>query len=216
MADERWWQDLDAVVAAMLAGGSRILDLGCGDGELVDRLTELGFDPIGVDPRAPDHPRLVQARIEDATDLGEFDAITATMSLHHAELRDVLQAIDTHLRPDGRLFVSEFAWDAYDERAAAWLAAHDPSDTDHSIAGWQREHGELHTWARIREALSNRFAPTLEVGRPYLARMLRRRDLEAGEHALIDARLLPALGIWYIGDLDHPAPSAARAARAAR
>jgi SAM-dependent methyltransferase len=200
MADDRWWQDLDAVLAAMLAGGSRILDLGCGDGGLVDRLTELGFDPIGVDPHAPAHPRLVRARIEDATGLGEFDAITATMSLHHAELPDVLQAINGHLRPDGRLFVSEFTWDAYDERAAAWVADHDRSDTDNSIAGWQCEHDGLHTWATVREALSNCFTPTLEVGRPYLARMLRRRDLEADEHALIDARLLPAIGILYIAN----------------
>jgi cyclopropane fatty-acyl-phospholipid synthase-like methyltransferase len=200
MADDRWTKDLDAVVAAMLAGGSRILDLGCGDGGLVDRLTELGFDAIGVDPHAPAHPRLVQARVEHATCLGEFDAITATMALHHAELPDVLRAINAHLRPNGRLFVSEFAWDAYDERAAAWLDGRDRSDTDNSIAGWHREHGELHTWATVRDALSNSFTPSLEVGRPYLARMLRRRDLEADEHALIDARLLPALGIWYIAN----------------
>ncbi len=198
MADDRWWKDLDAVVAATLAGGSRILDLGCGDGGLVDRLTELGFDSIGVDPHAPAHPRLIQARVEHATGLGEFDAITATMALHHAELPTVLQAINGHLRPDGRLFVSEFGWDAYDERAVAWLAGHDQSDTDNSIAGWQREHGNLHRWVTVREALSGCFTPTLEVGRPYLARMLRRRDLEPAEHALIDARLLPALGIWYV------------------
>jgi 2-polyprenyl-3-methyl-5-hydroxy-6-metoxy-1,4-benzoquinol methylase len=86
MADDRWWKDLDAVVAGTLAGGSRILDLGCGDGGLVDRLTELGFDAIGVDPHAPAHSRLIQARVEHATGLGEFDAITATMSLHHADL----------------------------------------------------------------------------------------------------------------------------------
>ncbi len=198
MADDRWWKDLDAALAATLAGGSRILDLGCGDGGLVDRLTELGFDAIGVDPRAPAHPRLVQARVEHAAGLGEFDAITATMALHHAQLPDVLQGINAHLRPDGQLFVSEFAWDAYDERAVAWLADHDQSDSDNSIAGWQREHDQLHTWTTIREALSACFTPTLEVGRPYLARMLRRRDLEADEHALIDARLLPAIGIWYI------------------
>jgi SAM-dependent methyltransferase len=202
MADDRWWKDLDAVVAGTLAGGSRILDLGCGDGGLVDRLTELGFDAIGVDPHAPAHSRLIQARVEHATGLGEFDAITATMSLHHADLPTVLGAINGHLRPGGRLFVSEFAWDAYDERAANWLADHDPSDTDNSIAGWRREHGELHTWVAVRDALSTCFAPTVEVARPYLARMLRRRDLEADEHALIDAQLLPALGIWYVAMRD--------------
>jgi cyclopropane fatty-acyl-phospholipid synthase-like methyltransferase len=203
MADDRWWRDLDAVVAAMLPGGSRILDIGCGDGGLVDRLAELGFDPIGVDPHAPAYPRLLQARVEHTTGLGEFDAITSAMALHHAELPDVLQAIKRHLRPDGRLFVSEFAWDTYDQRAAAWLADHDPSDSDHSIAGWQREHGNLHTWATIRTALCDCFRATLEVGRPYLARMLRRRDLEADEHAFIDAQLLPALGIWYVAQRDR-------------
>jgi SAM-dependent methyltransferase len=184
----------------MLDRGSRILDVGCGDGGLVDRLTELGFDPIGVDPRAPAHSRLIRARVEHATGLGEFDAITATMSLHHAELPTVLQVIKGHLRPGGRLFVSEFAWEAYDERAAGWLADHDRVETDHSVAGWRREHTDLHTWVTVREALSTCFTPMLEVARPYLARMLRRRDLEAAEHALIDAQLLPALGIWYIAD----------------
>ena len=202
MVDDRWWKDLDAVVAAMLARGSRILDLGCGDGGLVDRFAELGFDAVGVDPQAPAQPHLIQARLEHATGLGEFDAITATMALHHADLPAVLQAISTHLRPSGQLFVSEFAWDAYDERTAEWLAARDPSDTDNSITSWHREHRNLHTWATVREALSNCFTPTLEVGRPYLARMLRRRDLEPDEHALIDAGLLPALGIWYVARRD--------------
>jgi SAM-dependent methyltransferase len=202
MADDRWWKDLDAVVAAMLAGGSRILDIGCGDGGLVDRLTELGFEVVGVDPRAPAHPRLIQARVEHTTGLGKFDATTATMSLHHAELPEVLQAIKGHLRPGGRLFVSEFAWDRYDERAAAWLTDHDPADTDHSIASWQREHGELHTWATVRHALSSCFTSTLDVDRPYLARMLRQRELEPGEHAFIDAQLLPALGVWYVAVSD--------------
>jgi 2-polyprenyl-3-methyl-5-hydroxy-6-metoxy-1,4-benzoquinol methylase len=59
-----------------------------------------------VDPRAPAHSRLIRARVEQTTGLGEFDAITATMSLHHAELSAVLQAINGHLRRDGRLFVS--------------------------------------------------------------------------------------------------------------
>jgi cyclopropane fatty-acyl-phospholipid synthase-like methyltransferase len=202
MADDRWWKDLDAVVPAMLAAGSRILDIGCGDGGLVDRLTSLGFDAVGVDPRAPGHPRLIQARVEDAARLGEFDAITATMALHHADLPEVLHAIEDHLGAGGMLFVSEFAWDRYDERAAQWLTAHAASGTDSSVDGWQREHGDLHTWATVRQTLSKYFTPTLEVDRPYLARMLRRRELELDERALIDAQLLPALGVWYIAKRD--------------
>jgi SAM-dependent methyltransferase len=200
MADDRWWRAFDAVVAAALPAGSRILDVGCGDGGLVERLAALGFEAVGVDPRAPAHRRLIQGRVEDATGLGEFDAITAVMALHHAELGAVARALTRLLRPRGRLFVSELAWDVYDERAAAWLVAHDPSGADTSVAGWLREHRELHTTATIKAALSACFAPSLEVRRPYLARMLARDDLEAEEHALIDAQLLPALGLWYVAE----------------
>jgi len=58
MADSRWWKDFDTVLAAAVPAGSRILDVGCGGGGLVDRLTELGFDMMGVDPAAPSHQRL--------------------------------------------------------------------------------------------------------------------------------------------------------------
>jgi 2-polyprenyl-3-methyl-5-hydroxy-6-metoxy-1,4-benzoquinol methylase len=50
MADSRWWKDFDAVLVAAVPAGSHILDVGCADGGLVDRLTELGFDMLGVDP----------------------------------------------------------------------------------------------------------------------------------------------------------------------
>lgn len=200
MVGDQWWKEFDAVLAAALPAGARVLDLGCGDGGLVDRLTELGFDALGVDPRAPDHPRLIRKRVEQAIGLGEFDAITAVMALHHAELDGVVPALTRLLRPHGRLFVYDFGWDRYDERAARWLADHDRSDADNSIAGWWREHGEFHTIPTITQALSARFEPTLQVPRPYLARMLSRPDLEAAEHALIDVQLLPPIGHWYIAD----------------
>lgn len=198
MSDDRWWKDFDLVVAATVPSGARILDIGCGDGGLVERLAELGFDTVGVDPRAPAHARLIRARLEQAKGLGDFDAITATMALHHADLAAVPQALHALLRPHGQLFVYEFSWDHYDERAAAWLDDHDPSNSDNSVAAWRREHCDLHTSASIQKKLSGGFTPTLWVDRPYLARMLGRHDLEAEEQALIDARLLPALGLWHI------------------
>lgn len=64
MADSRWWKDFDSVVAASQPAGSRVLDVGCGDGGLVRRLGQLGFDALGVDPAAPVHPRLVRESVE--------------------------------------------------------------------------------------------------------------------------------------------------------
>jgi SAM-dependent methyltransferase len=198
MTDSRWWTDFDAVIGAQVPAGARVLDIGCGDGALADRLAALGFEAVGVDPGAPVHPRLIRGLIERTPDLGCFDAVIAVMALHHADLSAVTLAASGHLRPGGRLFVYDFDWTAFDERAAAWLASRDRSDADNSVAGWRREHSELHPGAVIRQELNATFAPVIEVGRPYLARMLGRPDLEAEEHALIDAQLLPALGFWLI------------------
>lgn len=198
MTDSRWWKDFDAAVTAVLPAGSRVLDVGCGNGGLVNRLGDLGFDAFGVDPAAPAHPCLIREPVEHVRDLGEFDAVTAVMALHHTELGAITPALARLLRPHGRLFVYDFDWYAYDDRAADWLAEHDSSDADNSVAGWRREHGDLHTGATIKKALKVRFEPLLEARRPYLARMLVRHDLEAVEHALIDAQMLPALGFWMI------------------
>jgi len=69
------------------------------------------------------------------------------------------------------------------------------------LAGWRREHSDLHRGMTIKDALGAKFTvPFVEVRRPYLARMLGRADLEAAEHALIDAQVLPALGFWLIAE----------------
>ncbi len=158
-----------------------------------------GLDAFGVDPNAPADRRLTPQRVEQAAaGLGQFDAVTAVMALHHADLEAVVEALGQLVRLGGRLFVCEVVWDAYDDRAAAWLAEHDASGADNSLDGWWREHTELHTASTVHQALASRFAPVVQARRPYLARMLRRPDLEVNEHAMIDAELLPALGVLQI------------------
>ena len=172
MADSRWWKDFDQVVAALQPAGSRVVDVGCGDGGLVGRLGQLGFDALGVDPAAPADPRLISESVEQVTGLSKFDAVVAVMALHHAELDAVTAAIARLLRPHGRAFVYDFDWSAYDDRAAAWLVPRDPSGADNSLAGWRREHDGLHRGMTIKDALRAEFAvPLVEVKRPYLARM---------------------------------------------
>jgi SAM-dependent methyltransferase len=198
MADDRWWRGYDAVILSAVAPGSRVLDVGCGDGGLVERLAAGGLDPLGVDPDAPAHPRLVQQRVEVVCGSGRFDAACAIMSLHHAELEPVLAAIARLLTPGGLLFAYELEWESYDERAAAWLAEHDPSDADNSVSAWQVEHTDLNTGAATRAALEGFFDVRSDLPRPYLARMLGMRDREAEEQALIADGSLPALGRWYV------------------
>jgi SAM-dependent methyltransferase len=188
----------DAFLVGALPPRARVLDVGCGDGTLVERLAASGFDAVGVDPKAPASPRLVRARVEDATGIGRFDAICAVTSLHHAELERVLPAIAGLLRPGGLVLVSEFSWEAYDVRAADWVAEHDPA-RDASVAAWREEHGDLHTGEHVLAALDEAFERRSLTGRPFLASLLNRPDLERGELAAIERDRLPALGWWWTG-----------------
>jgi SAM-dependent methyltransferase len=199
VADDRWWREFDALVVERVAAHARVLDIGCGDGGLVERLCASGLDAVGVDPHAPPHPRLIAERVEDMHSIGEFDAICAMMALHHASLDAVASAIHRLLRVSGQLFVYDFAWERYDVRAEAWLAVHDESGADNSAGGWRLEHSDLHTGTTIRTALATAVELREESERPYLARMLGRFDLEAEEQRLIAAGALPALGGWYVG-----------------
>jgi SAM-dependent methyltransferase len=196
--DDRWWRGFDAAILDALPPNSRILDVGCGDGGLVRRLALGGLDAHGVDPRAPAEPRMIQQNVEGVGDVGTFDAVCSVMSLHHADLEPAFAAVTRLLRADGRLFVYEFAWDAYDERAASWLAEHDSPQADNSVTGWRCEHEALHRADTIREVIAGTLDLTIESQRPYLARMLRVPHLEREEQTMIDDGRLPALGRWYV------------------
>ena len=115
-AHARFVSDLGAPVVDLLAPqpGERILDLGCGDGALTERLRNAGCLVVGVDS-SPEQvwaalERGLDARIVDALELPfdeEFDAVFSNAVLHW--IRDADAAIDgvwKALRPGGR-FVAE-------------------------------------------------------------------------------------------------------------
>ena len=192
--DDRWWRGLDVQLAGYLPSGGRVLDVGCGGGQLVDRLRATGFDAVGVDPKAPERPGLVRGLVEELPGEAEYDAACAVMSLHHAALEPVCAAIVRLLRPGGALLVSELSWDEYDHRAARWVDRHDGSGKDTTVEAWGREHAGLHTGDTVRAAVADVFEIELTRHTPYLSRMVGRPDLEANETALVERSSLPPLG----------------------
>jgi SAM-dependent methyltransferase len=113
----RFVADLGLPVLDVLApkAGERILDLGCGDGALTERIAHRGVSVVGIDS-SPEFIAAAQARGLDAwlTDAralpfeGEFDAVFSNAALHWVGEPDrVLRGVRRALRPGGR-FVGEF------------------------------------------------------------------------------------------------------------
>jgi len=113
----RFVSDLGQAVLDLLdpKSGERILDLGCGDGALTEKIAGTGAAVIGVDASADmvaaAKRRGVDAREVDAFHLdfnGEFDAVFSNAALHWMK-RDpdaVIAGVRRALKPGGR-FVAE-------------------------------------------------------------------------------------------------------------
>lgn len=95
--------------------GERILDVGCGDGALTERIAALGADVVGIDGDAAmvaaAHARGLDARLIDARSLGfdgEFDAVFTNAALHWVGQPAIVTAgVARALKPGGR-YVGEF------------------------------------------------------------------------------------------------------------
>lgn len=114
--------------------GARVLDLGCGPGELVDHLGDVRY--VGVDESDGYIVRARHAfgdraefRVGDATrpddDLRDFDVVLAFGLIHHLDDQSALRLLSgakAALAPGGR-FVSVDPATVSDDRAAARLLA---------------------------------------------------------------------------------------------
>ncbi|MGH7789991.1 MAG: class I SAM-dependent methyltransferase, partial [Candidatus Binatia bacterium] len=112
----RFVAELGAPVVELLAprAGERVLDLGCGDGALTERLVALGCAVVGVDA-SPEQIAAARARGLDAHVVpgeglafaAEFDAVFSNAALHWMKNADVvIDGVWRALRPGGR-FVGE-------------------------------------------------------------------------------------------------------------
>ncbi|SDN71437.1 class I SAM-dependent methyltransferase [Vreelandella arcis] len=95
--------------------GERILDLGCGDGQLTERIAKRGAEVLGIDTSeemvSAAKARGLNARLIDAYQMPfdqEFDAVFSNATLHWMlDPQAVLASIKRALKPGGR-FVAEF------------------------------------------------------------------------------------------------------------
>jgi len=177
---------------------ARVLEVGCGSGELARELAGDGYDVLAVDPNAPEGTIFRRARIEELGDEGPFDVAIASLSLHHVhDLGIVLAKVHSLLLPGSPFVVREFAWDLVDEPTARWDYAR--RGREGGLAEWRASHDELHGFEALRAALDGQFEQrSFELG-PYLAEYEPGEGDAEEEARLIEVGEIQAVGFVYVG-----------------
>lgn len=184
---------------------ARVLEVGCGDeGGLVRDLTELGYEVVGVDPRAPDGDLFLRNRFQEVADTlaaAPWAAVIAARVLHHVDPLDDGVALLARLAP--LLLVDEFAPDLITGNAQAWYEARRTAAGDvqapERIDDWRRRHPNLHPHDVVLSALRRYYEERELAWVPYFHRWLRSSAVEAEERVAVAAGHIPAVGWRWAG-----------------
>jgi SAM-dependent methyltransferase len=171
---------------------ARILDAGCGRGELAARLATEGYEVRGVDAEAEavKAARLlgIAATLADFMQYEDamFDVLIFSRSLHHMHpLSAAVRQAKALLRAGGTLVVDEFAVDAVDRPTAAWfydtlslleaagvlVPDEEVPAVDDPLERWMAQHAEdppLHSGKAMIAAVEEGFEITSVAWVPYL------------------------------------------------
>lgn len=176
---------------------SRILEVGCGTGELAYRIQSLGHDVIAVDSSTESVLQARQNGVEAIVakwpefEQGPFDVILFTRSLHHIQpLARAVEQASLLLQPGGLVVIEDFAFDEASPAIIKWFydilsllnVCNRLSLTDDGfgkqlllgggrIETWRSNHDhDLSPWPVMRAALKNTFELIFERSAPYLYR----------------------------------------------
>ncbi len=212
--------EMTAWVASHAAPGQRVLDVGCGDGSLVEALAAR-YDAVGVDPEASPGDGVVAVPLEQY-ESEPFDVVVASVSLHHLHDPDGASAALRRLtRPGTTMLVREFDRDLVSEETTlrwwfhqrhacdAVIAPEHDHDHDHPLpADFERFRAELagmfdhhvRRWPEVAAMLAAAGFATVQHERwPYLYRWGLNEEVRPLEEALIAERRINAVGIRWTG-----------------
>jgi SAM-dependent methyltransferase len=201
-------QNLESFVRAHLPPSpARVLEVGCGRGDLARAIAGSGYEVVAIDPEAPEGEIFQAVSLEKFTAPHDFDVVAASRALHHIpDLPGAVEKIAGLLRPGGRFILNEHACDRQDERTARWYFEQRvgepgaPGSLEACLAEWEADHSDLHGYAAMRKELDRRFTERFFSWMPYLYGELA-GVAEQEERALIEAGEIQAMGFRYVGDL---------------
>jgi SAM-dependent methyltransferase len=193
---------------------ARVLEVGCGRGELARAIAERGYDVLAIDPEAPEGEIFLRVTLERLDDSRPFDAVVASRSLHHVpDLPAALDKIAGLLRARGVLVLNEHAWDRMDEATARWFrerwSATDPrapGSLEEFLEYWRVEHAGLHGYGAMRPELDRRFEEQFFAWTPYRHGELGDAVTLAEIRELVDSGEIRAMGFRYAGERLSPRP----------
>jgi SAM-dependent methyltransferase len=182
------------------AGARRVLEIGCGSGELAASLLQDGLSVVAIDSDRDCVAAARQLGVDARNaawpdfDEGQFDVVLFTRSLHHIHpLNQAVQRAADSLPASGRLIVEDFAYEVADEKTLRWFAnaigqldAADllMKDDDflnavrskiETLEAWRENHvSDLHTAADIFAEIKRTFGAVKREDVPYYFRYLAR------------------------------------------
>jgi len=202
----------DFVRAFLPEAPSRLLEIGCGSGELALALQQNGYDITAIDPAAPEGPPFSKTTLEAFTGSAPFARVVAMRALHHIpDLDGAITKIAALMGPGGAFILEDFGWERMDDPTLAWFfermralgrGPRDgpvPASLEECRQSWTREHADLHTSKAMFAALGARFSTRMFAWTHYLNHLLKDPEGKDGEiEALISERISP-IAFRFVG-----------------